>query len=100
MKTYAYLIALLAVLGALWGVYHLGGAECRENAATAAREHLEKQNELLAKLQIADQTREVIFRDKIRIVEKSTADCLGVSLPNDVRMQLSGGGEAKPAPHP
>lgn len=100
MKAYAYLAAILTLLGALWGVYHMGGASCRENAATAARGHLEAQNRLLAELEEAKQNREVIFRDKIRVVRESTADCLGVPMPDDVRLQLSGGGKAKPAANP
>jgi hypothetical protein len=93
MKAYAYVAALLAALGAVWGVYYVGGASARENYATAAREHMERQSALLAELETAKQTREVIYRDKIRIIEKSTADCLSVPMPDDVRLQLSGGGE-------
>ena len=95
IKPYAYIAILLAVLAALWGVYHMGGASCRENASSAAREHLEAQNRLLSQLEDLKQSREVIYRDRIRIVEKSTADCLSVHLPDDVRMQLPGGSEAK-----
>jgi hypothetical protein len=100
MKIYAYIAALVIVLGALWGVYHMGGADCRASAATAARESLERQNQLVMELDAANQKREVIFRDKIRIVEKSTDSCLNSILPDDVRLQLSGGNQAKPASNP
>ena len=100
MKPYAYLAALLAALAALWGVYHMGGASCREKAANAARANLERQNELLGALEDAKQHREVVYRDKVRIVRESVDDCLGVPLPDAVRMQLSGGGKAKPTPNP
>ncbi len=100
MKVYAYLAALVVLLGALWGVYHMGGASCREASANAAREHVESQNKLLAELEDAKQTREVKYVDKIRVVRESTADCLGTTLPDPVRLQLSGGGEKQPSPNP
>ena len=88
MKTYAYIAAILAVLGALWGIYHLGGASCRENAANAAREHLEAQNRLLAELDEVKRERETKTREKIRIIEKSGAACMSEQLPDDVWMLL------------
>lgn len=100
MKAYAYIAALVIVLGAFWGVYHMGGAACREDAANAARASLEAQNKLLEELEDAKQSREVVYRDKVRVVRESTADCLGVSLSDDVRLQLSGGGQAKPTANP
>ena len=95
MKAYAYAAILLALIGIGWGLHHLGGASCREKSANAAREHVEEQGRLLAQIEDAKQVREVIYRDKIRVVEKSTADCLDVRLPDDIRMQLPGGGKAE-----
>lgn len=100
MKAYAYLAAVLAFLGYTWGIYHMGGAGCREDAANAARQHTEKQNELLAELIESRKTRDKIYVDKIRVVRESNADCLGVSMPDDIRLQLSGGAKVKPAPNP
>lgn len=100
MKAYAYLAAVLAFLGYSWGVYHMGGAGCREDAANAARQHTEKQNELLAELIESRKTRDKIYVDKIRVVRESNADCLGVSMPDDVRLQLSGGAAIKSSSHP
>lgn len=95
MKIYAYLAAVLVVTGAFWGVYRMGGSECRAASAIAAREHLEAQNRLLVELEDAKQAREVKYVDKIRVVRESTADCLGTTLPDPVRLQLSGGDKAK-----
>jgi hypothetical protein len=100
MKAYAYVAALLAALGAVWGVYYVGGASARESYATAARDHLERQNALLAELETAKQTREVRYVDKIRVVRASTADCLSVPMLDADRLQLNGGAEAKPTPNP
>lgn len=100
MKAYAYLAAVLAFLGYSWGIYHMGGAGCREDAANAARQHTEKQNELLAELIESRKTRDKIYVDKIRVVRESNADCLGVSMPDDVRMQLSNGSKKQPTPNP
>lgn len=100
MKAYAYLAAVLAFLGYTWGIYHMGGAGCREDAANAARQHTEKQNELLAELIESRKTRDKIYVDKIRVVRESNADCLGVHLDDATRMQLSGGEKIKPSSHP
>jgi hypothetical protein len=100
LKAYAYLFAFLAALGALWGVYHMGGASCRESAANAARASLEAQNVLLAELEANKPKREVIYREKVRIVEASTDSCMDARLPDDARMQLNGGATPKPTPNP
>ena len=100
MKAYAYLAAVLAFLGYSWGIYHMGGAGCREDAANAARQHTEKQNELLAELIESRKTRDKIYVDKIRVVRESNADCLNVLLSDDIRLQLSGGAAIKPSPNP
>lgn len=100
MKAYAYLAAVLAFLGYSWGMYHMGGAGCREDSANAAMEHTEKQNKLLAELEVSKKTRERVYVDKIRVVRESNADCLGVSLRDDIRLQLSGGATVKPTPDP
>ena len=89
MKAYAYMIAVVAVIGAMWGVYHMGGSQCREVSATAAREHLESQNRLLAQIEEAKQAREVVFRDKIKIVERVTDSCTDAPIPESIRLQLS-----------
>lgn len=95
IKQYAYIAAFLIAVGAFWGVYRMGGAACREASANAAREHLERQNSLLVELEESKKTREVIVRDKIRVIEKSTADCLSVRLDDVDRLQLNGGAKAK-----
>jgi type II secretory pathway pseudopilin PulG len=100
MKLYVYVA--LAVIGimALFGVYRMGGAACREASATAAREHLEMQNNLLSQIEDAKQAREVIYRDKTRIVERTTDNCTDVPIPDAIRMQLSNSGSTKPTVNP
>jgi hypothetical protein len=88
VKIYAYLAAILAVIGALWGVHHLGGASCREDAANAARASLEAQNRLLAELDEVKRDRETKTREKIKIIEKSGAACMSEQLPDDVWLLL------------
>lgn len=91
MKAYAYLAAFVALLGALWGVYHMGGAECREASANAAREHLEAQNSLLSQLDDAKRNREVVYRDKTRVIRESADSCADIPIAPAIRMQLSSG---------
>lgn len=100
MKIYAYIAVVLAFLGYSWGMYHMGGAGCREDSANAAREHGEKQTEGLVKLEDEKKTREVIYVDKIRVVREANADCLSVPMPDDVWMQLSNGSPKQPTPDP
>ena len=100
MKIYAILAAMLAIIGAGWGLYHMGGAGCREASATAAREYIERQNVLLGELENAKQIREVVYRDKVRIVRESTDACTDLPIPDAIRLQLSGNSKAKPTPNP
>ena len=89
MKIYAYLAAVLAVLGALWGVYHMGGAGCREASANLAREHTESQNQLLADLAESNKAKEAAYRDKARAISRVTDACTDLPVPAAIRMQLS-----------
>lgn len=100
MKAYAYIAAFLALLGAFWGVYRMGGSECRAASATAAREHVESQNRLLLQIEEAKQAREVVYRDKIKIVERVSDNCTDAPIPEPIRVQLSNRGETKPTPNP
>jgi len=95
MKVYAYLAVVLAACGILWGVYYLGGSGEREKSAELALEHARKETALLEEVQKAKEQREVVYRDKIKIVEKASDACLDTAMPADVRMQLSGGSKAK-----
>lgn len=100
MKIYAYLFAAIAFLAYSWGMYHMGGAGCREDSAKASMEHTEKQNQLLADLEKSKKPRDKIYVDKIRVVRESNADCLSMDLSDAVRLQLSGGSAIKPATNP
>ena len=99
MKIYAYLIAILAALGAFWGVYHMGGAATREQASQAARMASERQAELAAELEQAKHKREVIYRGKIEIIEASTDACMSANLSADVLLLLRGGDKKQPVPN-
>jgi hypothetical protein len=99
MKTYAYLIAFLAILGAGWGLYHMGGAATREQASEAARMASERQAELVAELEQAKHKREVIYREKIKVIEASTDACMAANLPVDVLLLLRGGDKKQPVPN-
>ena len=89
IKAFAYIAALVIALGVLWGAYRLGGSQCREASAKSAIEQLERQNVLLAQIEEAKQAREVIYRDKIKIVERVTDSCTDAPIPESIRLQLS-----------
>jgi len=79
-------------------MYTTGVDSCAKKSQQAALEFREKENELIRKLDEANQKREVIYRDKIHVVQGAAdpSGCLDVAIPDAVRMQLSGGDKAKP----
>ena len=95
MKAYLYGAAVVAFLAMLAGAYYKGGVDCRSSAATALAEHRAKETRLLEEVQKAKDKREVVYRDRIKIVEGSKDACMDAHLPDDVRVLLNGGNKAK-----
>jgi hypothetical protein len=95
MKAYLYGGLFVVFCLVMAGVYYLGGQGEREERAKEAARHAQAETLLLEKVQKAKQEREVVYRDKIKIVEKASDSCLDSNLSDDVRMQLSGGAKAK-----
>ena len=86
MKIYAYLAAFLAFIGLLWGAVNYGQLIERNKATKAVIAYQEREVKLLDKLEKAKAKREVIYRDRIKIVRKATdsSGCLDTRLPADV----------------
>jgi hypothetical protein len=100
MKIYAIIAAFLVVIAAGWGLYRMGGAGCREASANAAREHVEGQNKLLAKLAESNKAKEAAYRDKARAIARVADACTDLPVPAAIRLQLSRDGEKQPTPDP
>lgn len=83
-RVYIALAVVAALLGSHWYVYEKGKGRERDKAAAAALAFREKEQKLIAELDAAKQKREVIYRDKIKIVKESDDACLDAPLPADV----------------
>lgn len=77
--------ALVLTLVASHGlVYHKGKVRERDKATAAALQFREKEQLLIAELDQAKQKREVIYRDKIKIVKEANDACLDTIIPDAV----------------
>lgn len=65
-------------------VYHKGKARERDKATASALQFREKEQKLIAELDEAKQKREVIYRDKIKIVKEANDACADSVLPEPI----------------
>lgn len=65
-------------------MYHKGKARERDKATAAALEFREKEQKLIAALDEAKQKREIIYRDKIKIVKEADDACLDTPISPDI----------------
>jgi hypothetical protein len=96
---YMYAAVLILVILMGYGLYYAGGMGCRAASANAARESLERQDKLAAKLADERAKQKVIYRDKVRIVQMSTEECANTRYPDDILRMLPGGDKAVSSPH-
>lgn len=88
-------VLILCFIGGLViGYTYRGQATDREVA-----QYRENEANLLAKLAEQDKQREVVYRDRVRIVEKSSAACLATRADDDILGVLPGGDKAKRSPN-
>lgn len=81
---------LLVVGGLVIGYTYRGQATEREVA-----QYREREADMLAQLAEKDKQREVVYRDRIKVVEKTAGECVDAPIPDDVLRVLPGGGQAK-----
>lgn len=74
----------LALIGSHGFVYHKGKEQQRDKATAAALEFREKEQKLIAELDKAKQQREIIYRDKIKIIKEVDDACGSSYLPQPV----------------
>lgn len=81
---------LLVVGGLVIGYTYRGQATEREVA-----QYREREADLLAQLSEKEKQREVIYRDRVKVVEKTAGECVDAPIPDDVLRVLPGGDKAK-----
>ena len=78
-------IGLCVALAVSHGVaYHKGKQRERDEATASALQFREKEQKLIAELDEAKQKREVIYRDKIKIVKEANDACADSVLPEPI----------------
>lgn len=80
MRLYLYAAILVFFLGTNAWSFHQGKVRERDKSIASALEFREKENRLIADLQKAQAKREIIFRDRVQIVEKAVGQCLDTPL--------------------
>lgn len=83
-RGYLIAAAIAALIGSHWYAYEKGKDREQDKAAAAALAHREKEQQLIAELEQAKQKREVIYRDKIRIIKEANDACLDSPLPDNI----------------
>lgn len=90
-----YIILAVALFwgGSLYWSYNKGQEVCEHANQAAALEHREKENALLVELEKAKAERSVVYRDRIKIVEKSPdpTGCLDTPFDPEFIRGLRGG---------
>lgn len=83
-RLYVILAVLIGLAGSHAWAYHKGKERERDKATAAALDFREREQVLIAALDEAKQKREVIYRDKIKIIEAATDECLDRPLPDSI----------------
>lgn len=100
MKLYVYIALIAAVAGGLWYAYSLGrdSGEAEERSKWQAeylalqdelKAEREREQEVIIEVQEREAEREVVYRDRVKVVEKSTGECMDRNIPDDVDSVLA-----------
>ena len=83
-RVYIALAIVAALFGSHWYMYEKGKGRERDKATAAALAFREKEQVLIAELDAAKQKREVIYRDKIKIIKEVNDACADSTLPEPI----------------
>ncbi len=99
MKTYVIAATLLAIVALLLGTYRAGYNQgklvTRSKYEQAVLTHRERENELLLSLEKTKKERNIVYRQRHRIISKANGDCLDRPVPESITRILhdaNGGG--------
>lgn len=90
MKFYLYLFSTIAVIGSYYGTYTYGGRVVEARYKEALVEEGKRENKAISEVQDAKVKRDIIYRDRVKIVESFQDDsgCLDNPTPDDLLKQL------------
>ena len=84
MKTYLFAGLFIAFIAFTWGMINVGKKLERNAQQTAIIKYQQKEAKLIAELEEERKKRKVIYRDKIKIIEKASDACLDTKLPKSI----------------
>ena len=90
-------VRALLISGIGWFSYKAGVNSEIAKGAKIISEYQEKQRKIVKELEQAKQNREVIYRDKIKIIKEAAdpTSCLTTDAPNSVLQQLPASGPSR-----
>ena len=81
MKTYIYAAAVIVLITSYSAVFHYGRVFERDIVNEAIRDY---QESVTDQVENEKQRREVIYRDRIKIVKEASDDCLDRPMPDSI----------------
>lgn len=84
MRLYIYLAAALMLIGSHSAAMHYGMVFERDKANASIHDYQERVNKLKASLQEAKQHREVVYRDRVKVIREAADECLDRRMPDSV----------------
>lgn len=83
-RLYIIIAMLIGLAGSHALAYHKGKERERDKATAAALDFREREQKLIAQIDEAKQKREVIYRDKIKVVNDAADECLERTPPSSI----------------
>ena len=83
----AIVIILVAVVSNLFS-FQYGKSSEKLKMAQATVKFQQREDELLQKLQVAQAKREVIYRDRLKVITDTKGDCIHTDIPEPLRSSL------------
>lgn len=84
MRLYIYLAAAIILVGSHSAAVHYGRVYERDSVNASVRAYQTRINALKSEVEAAKQQREVVYRDRIKIVDKTSGECMDVRYPDPV----------------
>jgi len=85
MKLYIIIGFIVALLASYVAVYNTGKTVCRKEVQDAILKQVERENKLIKELEEARKKREIVYREKIKIIRETNDSCLDQPLHPDIK---------------
>ena len=102
MKIYVIAATILAIVALLFGTYRAGVSQgklaTRSKYEQTALAYRDRENELLLSLEKVKKERNIVYRERNRVINTAKGDCLDRPVPESITRILydTNGNEAKP----